>query len=267
MVVIKKIVEIDYSNKISMTTILFLSIFPLSFFYNSIYADSIFLFMVSTSFYFARKRNWYLAGIFCGLATATRLSGVALIPALAVEWFLQNNIQLNKLNFKLFKTLIISLFLGCLGILCYMLYLQTNFDDAFLFQKSMSAWKQDGFIFPPQVVYRYLKIFLSVSPLNLIYWIAFLEFISFWLYMGVTYYVTRHIRVSYGVLMFVLLLLVTFTGTFAGTPRYLLHLFPGFLAIAIIVESRPRMKFIIIFSFLILGFILTGLFTRGYFIS
>ena len=61
--------------------------------------------------------------------------------------------------------------------------------------------------------------------------------------------------------------MVTFTGTFAGTPRYMLHLFPGFIAMALIFEKRTLLRRITIIVFFVLGAILTGLFTRGYFVT
>ena len=131
----------------------------------------------------------------------------------------------------------------------------------------MKAWNQDSFVFPLQVLFRYLKILFSVSPALFEYWIAVLEFISFLLYMALTFYVLKKIRPSYGIFMFVLLLLVTFTGTLSGGPRYILHLFPAFLALAILVSKNRALKIAIIVLFLILGFILSTLFTRGYYIS
>ena len=265
----------------------FLSFFPLSFFYHSVYTDSLFLLLTTSSFYFARKGNWTASGLFGALSTFDRLSGLALIPALVLEWYIQNKAKLfsfeNKAGFllrnkKLFKQkqqLIISflkkgmtaLLLTLAGFLIYAYYLQIHFGNWLLFQKSMKAWNQDSFVFPLQVLFRYLKILFSVSPALFEYWIAVLEFISFLLYMALTFYVLKKIRPSYGIFMFVLLLLVTFTGTLSGGPRYILHLFPAFLALAILVSKNRALKIAIIVLFLILGFILSTLFTRGYYIS
>ncbi|KKR81596.1 MAG: hypothetical protein UU73_C0001G0128 [Candidatus Daviesbacteria bacterium GW2011_GWA1_41_61] len=287
MVMIYKIIRLDFNHKIALTSLAFLSFFPLSFFYHSVYTDSLFLLLTTSSFYFARKGNWTASGLFGALSTFDRLSGLALIPALVLEWYIQNKAKLfsfeNKAGFllrnkKLFKQkqqLIISflkkgmtaLLLTLAGFLIYAYYLQIHFGNWLLFQKSMKAWNQDSFVFPLQVLFRYLKILFSVSPALFEYWIAVLEFISFLLYMALTFYVLKKIRPSYGIFMFVLLLLVTFTGTLSGGPRYILHLFPAFLALAILVSKNRALKIAIIVLFLILGFILSTLFTRGYYIS
>ncbi|KKR09820.1 MAG: hypothetical protein A3D24_01830 [Candidatus Blackburnbacteria bacterium RIFCSPHIGHO2_02_FULL_39_13] len=270
MIMIYKIVKIDYKNSIAKSTLLFLSFFPLAFFYNSVYPDSIFLLLTTLSFYCARKKRWVLAGIVGGLSVFTRISGLSLLPALAVEWYIQNNgsqTNFKKIVLKFSNSLLITLSLTLLGLVAYMVYLRINFGDWFLFQKSMSAWNQQGIIFPPQVVYRYLKIFFLVDKSLLVYWVAVLEFTSFVFYILLSMYVLRKVRFSYGVFSIILLLMVTFTGTFAGTPRYMLHLFPGFIAMALIFEKRTLLRRITIIVFFVLGAILTGLFTRGYFVT
>lgn len=262
MFVIYKIALIDLDQDTALLSVFLLSVFPLAFFYQSVYSDSLFLLLSATSFYFARKSRWLLAASFCGLTTAARLSGIALVVALAVEWYLQNDKKLVHLN-----KLTVTLALGASGLIGYMAYLWRFFGDPLLFQKAMSAWKQAGWVLPPQVVFRYLKIFYFVDKTALVFWVAVLEFISLFLYLFLTIYVWRKIRASYGVFMFILLVLVAFTGTFAGTPRYILHLFPAFIGLAIFLKDKPHLKKATILFFLLVGFVLTSLFTRGYFVS
>lgn len=261
MFVVYKIVRLDYKEKIASLTLLLLLLFPLSFFYHSVYPDSLFLLLSTASFYFARKKRWLASGVLGALTVLTRLSGVALIPALALEWYLQN-----KKGWVSWKGFIAPL-ATFLGLAIYMIYLGLNFGDPLLFQKSMSAWQQQNWVFPPQVVFRYLKIFVLVDKGSLVNWIAVLEFVSLVLYLALSIYVWRKVRASYGLFMVILLSLISFTGTFAGTPRYLLHLFPGFMGIALLVSSSARLRLVVTVVFLILGFVLTTLFTRGYFIS
>lgn len=264
-IIIYKIIKLDYKENIARLSIILLLFSPLAFFYHSIYADSLFLLFTTASFYFARKGNWFLSGIFGALSVLTRLSGIVLIPALAVEWYIQNRKSLN-LRFFL-KTGFIALLLTSLGLIIYMVYLQVFFGDFLLFQKSMLAWNQDKWVFPLQVVWRYLKIFYLVDKTQLVYWIAVLELFSMMAYISLAIYVWKKVRASYGVFMIGLLSLIAFTGTFAGTPRYILHLFPAFLGLALLIKDKKILMFITMVTYLILGFILTALFTRGYFIS
>lgn len=270
LLIIYKIVKIDYKDNIAILTILVISFFPLSFFYHSIYADSLFLLLSTASFYFARKSKWILAGVLALFSTLTRLAGISLILGLLLEWYIQNK-DLVKEKGKFLTKFLVSIFpallLNICGLIIYMLYLKIYHDDPFLFQKSLSAWNQENFVTPLQVLYRYLKIFLSVSPKLLIFWIALLEFVSFISYFILGIYIFKKIRSSYGLYMLTMILLVSFTGTLAGTPRYLLHTFPAFLGLAIIFEKYKKLKIILYLLGLILGLILTGLFTRGYFVG
>ncbi|MBI4058811.1 glycosyltransferase family 39 protein [Candidatus Microgenomates bacterium] len=273
--VVYKIIRIDYPERLANFALILLSFFPLAFFYQAVYPDSLFLLLSTSSFYFARRGRWHLAGVFGGLTVLTRLSGLALLPALAVEWYLQNEALFKKKKFfiskksmmKFLKTGFIALSLTGLGIIIYMMYLQIFFGDFLLFQKSMIAWHQQRFIMPAQTIFRYIKILIYVDKHLLVYWIAILELATTILYIALSIFVLKKVRLSYGVFMLVLLALISFTGVLAGTPRYILHLFPGFLGLALLIKDRKHVIFITGVIYLILGFLLTGLFTRGYFVS
>lgn len=250
------------------STILIL-FFPFSFILNSVYADALFLFLTTAAFYFARKKEWFLSGCFALLASFTRFAGLALFPALIIEWWTQSGYQTINLNNlrKLIRSGLLAPLLNLSGFVFYTLILQFKYGNWLLFQTSLKAWKQEKIVFTLQVVYRYLKIFVSVSPHLLVYWVAVMEFVSFFLYFILGLYVYKNIRKSYGVFMMVLLVLVSFTGTFAGTPRYLVHLFPAYFGLSLLLNRHPKYRFIYYPLSIILGIVLTALFVRGHFVG
>jgi hypothetical protein len=63
--------------------VLWLLVFPFSFFLHTIYAESLFFLLVAGSFIAAGRGRWPLAGLCGGLAAATRPMGVLLFPAFA----------------------------------------------------------------------------------------------------------------------------------------------------------------------------------------
>jgi Gpi18-like mannosyltransferase len=63
----------------------FFFVFPTAYFLALPYTEAIFMALLLGSFYNARRGNWLWAGVLGGFCTATRLSGVILGPALAVE--------------------------------------------------------------------------------------------------------------------------------------------------------------------------------------
>ncbi len=253
-----KLIDLD-KHKVSKTeALLLLFLFPFGFILNSVYADALFLFLTTASFYYARKGKWLTAGVLALLASLTRLSGLALLPALIVEWWLQK---------KPSKKAMIAPVLSFVGFATYSAFLQITQGNWRLFQSSMSAWKQEKIVFITRVFYRYLKIFFKVSRSLLVYWIAILEFASFILYSILSVFVWKKVRASYGVFMIVSLSLVTFTGTFAGTPRYLIHLFPAFIGLALLLKNYPWLRLIYYPVTLVLGILITAFFVQGYFVG
>ncbi len=60
-------------------------LFPTAYFLVMPYTEALFMGLLLGSFYFARRGNWFWAGLIGGFCTATRLEGMILVPALAVE--------------------------------------------------------------------------------------------------------------------------------------------------------------------------------------
>lgn len=253
-----KLIDLDRHKVSKIEVLLLLFLFPFGFILNSVYADALFLFLTTASFYYARKSNWLVSGLFAMLASLTRLSGLALLPALIVEWRLQK---------KPSKKAMLAPVLSFAGFAIYSAYLQITQGNWRLFQSAMSAWKQEKMVFITRVFYRYLKIFFKVSRGLLVYWIAVLEFTTFILYSALSVFVWKKIRASYGVFMIVSLSLVTFTGTFAGTPRYLIHLFPAFIGLALVMKKYHWFRFIYYPATIILGALITAFFVQGYFVG
>lgn len=278
---IYKTALLDYDKKTAMRSIIILLGMPTAFFYGSVYADSLFLLLSTISFYLARQKNWLWAGIFGFLAATSRLVGIVLLPALLVEWYLQKNPKANiftrKFLFSLRKNYrqIVAdfftdkayfLFLIPLGIVAYALYLQVEYKDFLLFQKSMKEWGQSQTVLPLQVVVRYLKIFF-VGPMSFTYFVAVVEFTTTFLYLALSVYVVKKVRLSYGIFMILLLLIPTFTGTFQSMPRYILHLFPAFIGLALLTRTYNVAFWIMIVCFLLLQMLFAALFSRGYFVA
>jgi Mannosyltransferase (PIG-V) len=65
-------------------TVLYLAIFPMSLFLQAVYSESLYLLLVLAAFVVAERGRFAAAGVLSGLAILTRVSGVALLPALAV---------------------------------------------------------------------------------------------------------------------------------------------------------------------------------------
>ena len=130
----------------------------------------------------------------------------------------------------------------------------------------MSVWNQSQFVFPPQVIFRYIKI-LILAPHNIQYLVAIIELVTTIFYFMLALYTLLRVRASWGVLMLLTLLIPTFTGTLQGMPRYILHLFPAFIALSLVTNRLGKLFWGVVLLFLILQFFVTAFFTRGFFIA
>lgn len=73
----------------ALSCLIALLIFPTAYFWNAPYSEGLFLFLAATAFLLARRGRWWLGSFAGGLAAMTRLTGMALLPALLVELLLQ----------------------------------------------------------------------------------------------------------------------------------------------------------------------------------
>jgi Gpi18-like mannosyltransferase len=131
-------------------TIFYLAIFPVSYFFSLPVPESLFLLLTTASFYYAKRERWWIAGLCGALAAATRLTGILLLPALAVIYW-----QTYRSFWPLRKNLL-ALCLLPAGLLGFMLYLHAITGNALAFKGAMTAWgRSTGFFLLPLL--RYLR--------------------------------------------------------------------------------------------------------------
>lgn len=79
--------RIDFDEKTSYRVVLFYLIFPMSFFLMTAMSESLFMMFLFGGVYFARKKQWVLAGLFGMLCTLTRMPGIIVGAAIFIEMF------------------------------------------------------------------------------------------------------------------------------------------------------------------------------------
>jgi hypothetical protein len=75
---------------VSARTVWLIAVFPFSFFLTAVYADALYFCLCAWSLTFAYERRWPLACALAAMASMTRIPGVALFPALGLEYLRQN---------------------------------------------------------------------------------------------------------------------------------------------------------------------------------
>lgn len=258
------LVRIDFSEKTALLACAALAVFPTSLFFGMIYSESLFFLLCILSFYFARKNNWFLAGVFGSLLAATRIVGIMIFFALIVELFYKKKELKNK-TLKL-----LSIFIIPFGLLSFVWYNYIKFGNAFYFWISqgnvMNNRSVGSVVFLPQTIFRYIKILLTVSRMQFEWWLALLEFASFF-FACIFLYIAwkKGVRLSYLVFSLLCFIIPVFSGTFSGLPRYILIIFPLFIAVSLIKNKLFLWIYFIVS--VILLFILTMFFTQSYFIG
>lgn len=259
--VLQKLIELDFSKEISMKTILFLLIFPASFFFVSVYSESLFLLLTLLAFYFARKKMWLLSIVCAMFVMATRFVGVAILPALIYEFVKKEGINIKKLPLFLFIPL---------GLVLYSIFNYYQWGSFFYFITAQgelgNSRSVSSIILFPQTIYRYIKILSTVSINSYDWAIALLELTSF-LFVSLLLYFAwkKKIRTSYLIFALINLAIITSTGTFSGLPRYILTIFPIFMVLSLINNKLFKFAYVAISPILL--FVLLMLFSRGYFVA
>ncbi len=263
LIVMHKLIKIDYKGNIAIWSIIFLLVFPTSFFYATIYSEGLFLLLTLLTFYFARKNKWLLAGIFGGLLTATRIVGIAILPALILEFLTSPRRGLAKLK-------ILYLLLVPMGILSYTIFNYFKWGDAFYFISAQGNLQNnrsvDSIVLLPQTIFRYFKIFLTVNPTIYEFWIAIFEFGAFAFAIVMLFMAwKKKVRLSYLIFSVIAFIIPLSTGTMSGLPRYILPLFPIFIALVLVQNKVLKMLYMIISTILLVLYF--ALFSKGFFIA
>lgn len=262
LIVLFKLIILDFPKKIAFNTIFIYLLFPTSFYFASVYNESLFLLLSLSSFYFARKKNWFLSSVFGFIAAGTRVFGFLIFPALIIEAFQQKE--------KISKTFWIVLI--PLGLILYMVYQYITVGDPLAFyhlQERVGEQHQQGVVLLPQVHYRYIKMLITVDPTSPIYQTIILEFIVGILFLILPIYgYFKKVRLSYLFFALIGFLLPSIQGSFSSSPRYVLILFPSFLIMGLWISNVQKPIRIIIFISLALVLLLeTILFLRGYWVA
>jgi hypothetical protein len=89
LVLLYRLVALDYDALVARRTLWALALFPTAFFFNAVYTESLFLLLTVGCLLAARQGNWWLAGIVGLLAALTRSAGVMLLAPMGILFLQQ----------------------------------------------------------------------------------------------------------------------------------------------------------------------------------
>jgi Mannosyltransferase (PIG-V) len=238
-------------------TILILALFPTAFVFTAVYSDGLFLLLSAASFLSARRGNPWLAGIAGALAVATRSMGLALLPALVYLLWPRTRREIWRLA---------PLLLLPAALAAYALYLDRELGDAFAFTNAQTTgWERELGTLGPLTglwmafqagghgaleILRDLPRTGADSPgysqeLQVSFWNA-LHLVVLVPLIWLTVVAWRRLGPAlglYAAATLVVILSVPSEGfPLVSMPRFVLTDFPVLIALASVIQGRPRVR-------------------------
>lgn len=262
LIILWKLIILDYSKNIARLTILLILVFPTSFYFGALYSESLFLLLTVASFYLIRKNRWFWATLLGVFSSGARIFGMLLTPTFLIECWQR------KINFHKF----FWIFFIPLGLLGYMYYQWMTVGDPIAFynlQKLVGPQHESGITLLPQIYFRYIKMLLTIPFSNPIYQTIVLEFFAGILFFILPLYgLFKKMRYSYVFYTLIGFLLPTIQGSFSSVPRYVIVFFPGFIVLAMLLNNmKPPVRAIILIFSAIWLVLETAIFIRGYWVA
>ena len=217
-----RITQQEYSIKIAHTTLTYLLIFPTSFYFIVVYTESLFLMLAVLVFYFLQRQNKYdliFATGVVSLSLITRIFGLGLLLALWITAFTNKDLKYRW----------VVLF-GPLTLIGYIYYLQLTYQNPWLMISAQHNWDRT-------VGLSNLDIFSLIAdlwskPLTGKLIIQWLEYILLAFGLGLLIRVIRHQKLPYVIYSLTAFLIILISGSLQSVPRYLVVIFPLFIALA-----------------------------------
>jgi hypothetical protein len=248
------------------TTVLLVALYPIAFVFTAAYSDSLFLALAAWSFLAAVERRPLLAGVLGGLACATRLVGLALVPALLVLLWPSTRRGFLRLA---------PLLLLPAAVAAYALYLDHELGDPWAFVHAQGVYwhrhvhsagpltglwlaVKDGYQGASELVqhlpraphgtFEHRDQWASWNVVNLVLLAA-----AAWL----TWVAWRRLGIAYGLFSLATLAIVLTSPAdlvpLVSLPRFLLGDFPLFLALGLLLRDRPTARLWTLVAFAAIG--------------
>lgn len=265
-----KLLKFEFSRKVAWWGTVALFLFPTAFFFQALYSETLFLWLVVSSFYAARKKRWWRAGLWAAIAAATRIVGIMLLPALLIELGEEIGWSELKLNLKQHWKKLVAVSLSAVGLIAYMFYLWQQFGDPLYFfhvQAEFGSGRTEGLVLYPRVIWRYLKILTTTQVKNWRYFIYVQEFLAGVVGLAVIVLSWFKVRKSYLVFSFLAFLLPTLTGTFSSLPRYILVCPALFVVLGQWLADKKWFRYLWLPISILLLAINTMLFIQGWWVA
>ncbi len=249
----------EFGSQVASRTIIFLALFPTSFYLSAVYSESLFLACAIACIYYTRIHRWWLAGFCGGLAALTRVQGVVLLIPVLWEYWQELSDQyaplpdlngktlrdksLIWLNSRLYGPLLaarrlrnwlslLALALIPAGLLAFIIYGKIKTGD-FLATFHNQQWGWGRYLTSPLslLIYSIRHPPLRPNPMDWNFWPLNLA-ISL-IFLGLAVWALRKLPMTYALYTVVMVLLPLSNSRINSISRYYLVVFPVFILLAL----------------------------------
>jgi len=237
-------------------TVLYLAIFPFSFFLGTVYPTALFLLLTTLAVSAAYGSRWWLAGLVAGLTTVTRPNGILI--GIPLGLLALRGASLDQVAYRLMALAPIPL-----SLLAYSLYVDSLAGDPLAWLHSQSEW---GYSLGRAPWKGLLTLMQALESKGLEGYVASSEFAPFRLFHGtvallvlmITPAVFKRLGAPLGAYVLVSVLVPLTSNALEGIGRYATGLFPVFMVLGSLRQPRLHEAILIVWPMFLVLFL--GLF-------
>lgn len=137
--VLYRLVETRFDQRAAFAAVLLLSVYPFGWYFGVAFTESLFLLLVVVAFLGVERRNWWLAGLAAGLASASRPPGLVVGACVALAYGLDWLRTWHPLRLDA-----LALGLAPLGAVAYLVYCWMAFGTPQAYLRTSEAGWQRG---------------------------------------------------------------------------------------------------------------------------
>lgn len=245
-----KLARLDSDEKTSMRIVKYLFVFPAAFVLSATLSESLFLFLIISCLYYAKKQKWLLSGLSGMFLALTKPFGIIMIIPVLYEYLK------NKKNYEVKNILksvadIYSILLIPFGLVAFAVYTYFLTGDIFAYPHiKLTGWG-NHLTNPINVIYSGVtsaNLFYVWQTITAISVIALLIF--FYRKIGFSYFLAGISLALFGII---------YTGSIysiGSISRYYTAIFPIYIIFGKISENEKIDEFLMFFLLLLQGFLM-----------
>lgn len=266
-----KITKQILNARVAWFSLAVLIVAPTSYIFSAFMSESVYLMLFLTSVYFALKQKWLLAGFSGALLSATRNTGIMIIPIL-IAIYIEKKYQNKKfpgITLKLLKSLdlkvIFSILIAGGGLLAFMIYLNNLVGDPLAFINIQRYWDKPVNGISPLLAIPYsfinwqLESSLKIHLYNLGYFLLVTG-------LGLWGFLKKKLPLSQ-LAVLTIVFIPMLSGSMLALPRYISVLYPIYILAGMVFAKYRKISGLLLLFSAIMSIIMLNAYVHGLWIT